>query len=489
MNRLDEQERAAQLQRDADREAATAWARNLAWGAAYTAVGLFSLAVAGLFAGKAVLAFRNGRDLVTYRGVSVGRQWAIEGATLPAYMQAVLLHGQADVERAKQAPPVLPGAKFTDARKVVYGGRTVSPALPPLTPELLPPPAPSLPIPSLAEVMNLRPKDGVIVGYDRERTPLTLSLDAIGACLVIGEGRTGKSSTVAAITTQLAAMGSTLFLIDPHAQLRDSLAMRLAPLGDRLAMVVSTPEQAEGVLHAVTREFQDRLNGDTGNPVFLLVDELNSMTSGLWDGVGEAVSDLAKQLAFQGGKMQMGIIAIAHLATVQGMGSHLAYGARTVLAHRTLTNNISKWVPSHLARQVRDLGRGELLAVHEGGNALLRVPRSEPEDVQAAVATFSPTVVVPFQELRSAPSLSTPTPSLLTETEVFLLRLARDRFDGLFPINRMFQTLRESDQALPQGEIERAGTKLEAWGYLAPPSTGPRGPVPRRLTEKALGVI
>lgn len=491
MNILDERERAVQVLRDAEQDAATAWARHLAWSAVYVAGGMMALVLSGLFAGKAMNAYRNGRDLVAYQGVSLGRQLAVEGATLPAYQTAVVLHGQAHIEKAKQPPPLLPGAKFTDARKVVYGGKAAPVALPELPQAPLLPPPPSQPIPTLAEAVRTRPQDGIIVGYDRERQPLTLGLDDIGATLVVGEGRTGKSSTVAAVTAQLAAMNAQFFVIDPHARLQDSLAMRLAPLGDRVALCVSTPEESEGVLRAVTDEYTRRLAGEGGDPVFLLVDELNTMTTGRWAGVGEAVAELTQQLAREGGKMGMGVMAIAHLATVQSLSSHLGYVARTVLAHRTVPTSITKWVEPDLARRVRDLGKGELLAVYPGGHRLVRVPRSEPDDVKAAVASFLPTCeapapALPMQELRAEP---TPMPSLLTETELFLLRLGRDQHDGFFPINRMFQDLRESDRAMPQGDIEKAGRKLEAWGYLAKSGMGPKGPLPRRLTEKALGVI
>lgn len=328
-------------------------------------------------------------QFVDVAGVSVSRQLALQGATLPAMMTVVTANGLAGIEAARNPAPMLPAnlRSYSPryANREIAAPRQASPVTASPAPAL---PAPSQPVPTLAQVLRARPANEVIVGYERDGAPVSLGLDAIGASLIVGERRMGKSSTVAAIAAQLASMDATLFVIDPHAAQGDSLAQRLAPLGRRLAMCVATPEEASGVLRAVTGELEQRIGGDTGNPVLLLVDELNSMTVGTWADVGIQVAELAQRLAREGGKMGMGVIAAAHLTHVGSIGSHFAYTASTVIAHRTVPAGVTRFLGPDLARQTRHLQRGQALVSYPGGWNILRIPRAEPGDILQAVATL-----------------------------------------------------------------------------------------------------
>ena len=327
-------------------------------------------------------------QFVNVQGVSVSRQLALAGATYPAMMTVVTANGQAAIEAARNPAPLLPSGLRSYspryANRELAAPRQASPVT--ASPALPPPPAP--PVPTLAQVFAARPANEVIVGYERDGHPVSLDLDAIRATLVIGGPRTGKSTTVAAVAAQLAAMRAQFFVVDPHALTAsaDSLARRLAPLGNRVALCVSAPAEAEGVLNAVTSELERRLAGEEGDPCILLVDELNSMTVGAWADVGAQVAALAQRIAREGGKMGMGVIAAAHLADVASVGSHLAYTTSTTIVHRAVPEGVRRFIGPDLARQARHLGKGEVLVSHPTGWGLLRVPRAEPGDIMQAVA-------------------------------------------------------------------------------------------------------
>lgn len=328
-------------------------------------------------------------QFVDVAGVSVSRQLALEGATVPAMMITVATNGQARIEAARNPAPMLPAGLRSFSPR--YANRELpAPRQAQAVPALAPSPASLAPVtlPTLAQVLAARPASEVIIGYERDGHPVSLGLDAIGATLVVGERRTGKSTTVAVLAAQLAAMRAQFFLIDPHAQLADSLAHRLAPLGNRIALQVATPAEASGVLRAVTSELERRIQGEEGDPCILLVDELNSMSVGTWAEVGQEVAALAQRLALEGGKMAMGVIAAAHLTNIASVGSHFAYGASTVIAHRTVPAGVARFVGADLARQTRHLGKGEVLAVSPGDWRVLRVPRAEPGDILQAAATL-----------------------------------------------------------------------------------------------------
>ena len=329
-------------------------------------------------------------QFVNVQGVSVSRQLALDGATVPAMMITVATTGQARIEAARNPAPQLPpglrsySPRYANREAPVNRQSSIVNRPPALTTDHRPPTT----IPSLAQVLAVRPTDQVVVGYERNGAPLALGLDAIGATLVVGERRTGKSTTVAVLAAQLAALRAQFFLIDPHGPLTDSLAQRLAPLGNRLALCVSTPAEAEGVLRAVTGELERRLAGEEGDPCVLLVDELNSMAVGAWADVGREVAALAQRLAQEGGKLGMGVIAAAHLTNVDSIGSHFAYTTSTVIAHRTVPDMVRRFLGPDLARQTRRLDRGEVVTTYPGGWGLLRVPRAEPGDILQAVATL-----------------------------------------------------------------------------------------------------
>lgn len=331
-------------------------------------------------------------QFVDVTGVSVSRQLALDGATVPAMMVTVSAAGQASIEAARNPAPILPAnLRSYSPRYSSRGegagarsqGRAEIPALAPSPPALGP-----VAVPTLAQVLAARPPREVVVGYERSGDPLTLGLDAIGATLVVGQRRMGKSTTVAVLATQLAVMRAQFFGVDPHGARDDSLARRLAPLGNRVALWATTPAEAEGVLRAVESELARRIAGEEGDPCVLLVDELHSLTLGPWADVGAEIARLAQRLAEEGGKLGMGVIAAAHLANVDSLGGHLAYTASTVITHQAVPDTVRRFVGPDLARQTRHLARGEVLVKHPAGWGLLRVPRAEPSDIMQAVATL-----------------------------------------------------------------------------------------------------
>lgn len=324
-------------------------------------------------------------QFVNVQGVSVSRQLALAGATYPAMFAHVTANGQAAIEAARNPAPTLPSGLRSYSPRYANRELAAPRQASPVTASPALPPPPSQPVPTLAQVLRARPANEVIIGYKRNGDAVSLGLDSIGATLVVGQRRTGKSTTMAFLAAQLAAINSQFFVIDPHAPLQDSLAQRLAPLGRRLAMCVATPEEASGVLRAVTSELERRRAGEQSDPLFLFVDELNTMTLGEWAAVGEQVSALAKRLALEGGKMGMGVISAAHLVDMSNVGSHFAYTASTVLAHRSVPSAVSRFV-GDMAQHVRNLGTGEIVAVYPGDRAMLRVPRAEPQDILQAVA-------------------------------------------------------------------------------------------------------
>lgn len=327
---------------------------------------------------------------VDVAGVSVSRQLALEGATLPAMLMTVSTNGQARIEAARNPAPALPpGLRSYSPR---YANRE---ATPPRQPQALPAQAtpterPAVAVPTLAQVLATRPAREVVVGYERNGDALALGLDAIGATLVVGQRRTGKSNTVAVLTAQLVAMRAQVFGVDPHAQAMsaDSLARRLAPLGNRVALWASTPAEAEGVLRAVTSELERRIAGEEGDPCILLVDELHSLTFGPWAEVGAEVTRLAQRLAEEGGKLAMGMIAAAQIPNVDSLGGHLAYTASTVVVHQAVPDTVRRFVGRDLARQAPTLARGQVLVKHPGGWGILSVPRAEPSDLAQAVMSL-----------------------------------------------------------------------------------------------------
>lgn len=385
MQRAEAARHEAEMNRIAEAEAAErarVLAPALALAGALLAVGLAGTAVVlgGIYAYHRL-------QFVDVQGISVSRQLALEGVTVPAMQMTVSANGTARIEQARNPAPVLPANLRSFSPR--YANREAAPRHPaPVTASTPALPAPAVSVPTLTQVLAARPAGQVIVGYERDGQALTLGLDAIGATLVVGERRMGKSSTVASLAAQLAAMRAQFFVVDPHGQRDDSLAWRLAPLGSRVAMCVSTPAEASGVLRAVTGELERRIGGEEGDPCVLLVDELNSMTVGAWTDVGQEVAALAQRLALEGGKLGMGVIAAAHLPNVASVGSHFAYGATTVIAHRVVSTLVSRFVGPDLARQTRRLERGQAVITYPGGWDLLRMPRAEPGDVMQAVATL-----------------------------------------------------------------------------------------------------
>lgn len=366
-------------------------------------------------------------QFVDVAGVSVSRQLALQGATLPAALITVEGRALASVEAARNPAPALPPGLRSYSPRYTNRGEGPAGARGQAAPVIAPTqalPAPAQPVPSLVRVLATRPANEVIVGYERNGKALTLSLDAIRATLVVGGPGTGKSTTVAAVAAQLAAMRAQFFVVDPHGRRADSLTWRLAPLGNRLAMCVATPEEAVGVLRAVTDELERRISGEEGDPLMLLVDELNSMGQGAWTEVGAQVAALTERLAREGRKMSMGVIGAAHLANVGSLGSHFAYTTSTVIAHHTVPDGVRRFVGPDLARQTRHLERGEVLVSYPGGWDLLRVPRAEPSDIMQAVATLPAPGGCP-QPVQPTTGATTP------ETVVDEATARRDRIEEL----------------------------------------------------------
>ena len=162
-------------------------------------------------------------QFVDVQGVSVSRQLALDGATVPAMLLTVATTGQARIEAARNPAPALPPGLRSYSPKYANRGEGRG-ARGQGQPAALPAPTetrPALPVPSLAQALATRPTDQVVVGFERNGTPLTLGLDAIGATLVVGERRTGKSTTVAVLAAQLAAMRAQFFLKIGRASCRE----------------------------------------------------------------------------------------------------------------------------------------------------------------------------------------------------------------------------------------------------------------------------
>lgn len=340
------------------------------------------LVVLGWLTGRALLDVRNRRDLITVHGIPVGRQLAVDGATLGMAMTATMGHATSQVERARQ--PVLPATlrTYNHAPRIAEAKphatlpmNNVSGA-----PELTVLPN----MPRLLEAAQLAQPDEVVLGFAQDGKPRMLTLDALGATLIVGERGSGKSTTMASLAALCALnLNAALFVIDRHARLRDSFTERIKPLASLLAYPVAvTSSEAQSVLSIMENELRFREGGSLGKPFVLLVDEMADIFMDPdWEGVATQLGRLSKRLATAGRKMDLGIIGATQLSNKDSLGGHFAYTVATFIAHRCAPDLVRRFIGRDTAQKLMGLANGEVMARYMGTTEQLRVPEAGQEDL------------------------------------------------------------------------------------------------------------
>ena len=438
------------------------------------------------------------RQFIEVAGIPVSRPLAYQGATLPMAADRVHLLGLADVEHAKRAglfPAPVAGSKATNVYKEGnQAARVDAPALPATeTPPAL---AAPVAVPSLAETLRLAAPGQVVIGYKADGSPVLADLDGIGATLIVGERGTGKTTGMAMLAAQLAArLQARLWIIDRHGRLPQSLTTRLAAFRPALAYDPAVElRQIETVLDMWEAEIEDRLAGRGGSPWALLIDEANSFSAAAATRpIAQRIGALSARVANEGRKLQMGVVAGAQIANTRSLAGSFPYTVSTFVAYLVNPVTIYPYLPADYANMAQGLERGQAVALHLGGVDVVRVPRAEPDDIQAA-ARYLPARAIgggasdsaawdapaPHAPVAPPPAQAEPFAGLTGE-HARLLTLALADFDGSFPVGRVFEAVRPD---ISKDRVGAIAADLERMGMLTAPGENTRGgQVARRVTD------
>jgi hypothetical protein len=235
--------------------------------------------------------------------VSREGQWTALGKpTLPAGLQALTYHADA------QIVPALPAPAEASER------------------------LPMLVQPPLARTLLAQGAVGggeeLLLGFDAEGRPIRRSWKQIKAVLILGLQGGGKTTTACWLLVQVILGGGRLALIDKHARSEeDSLYAKLRPLqGCFTCPVGDAPASALEVVRFVRSVFDARLAGaPLSYPLLLVVDEFSAImrqggTDGPWATVAETLAALLEDLNFEGRKHQCYAICIGQAANASRSG-------------------------------------------------------------------------------------------------------------------------------------------------------------------------
>lgn len=400
----------------------------------------------------------------------------------------------ANIEAARNPP--LPSSV---EKATIY--QRPAPPLSNVAPQLVAPQQTALPstpvvVPSFRDLLRLTP-ERVALGVTREGETRALTLDAIGAALVIGQRGSGKSNTLACLAAQCASnLGADLWVIDRHARLDQSLTQRLDPLSKAFLVKPGvTSGEIASILSRVEAELDERLGGSGDNtPMVLVVDEINDFYDAPgWNDIGAQIGRLTQRIANAGRKINLGILAAGHLSHRDGLGGHLAYTVSTFIAHKSVGTLVGRFIGADMARHTNNLAPGEVVARHTGGTERLIVPQVGLSDMQYAASLLDRRwqtvshVNIKGGANDSAAFASTPQPPALNETETRLLTLAVNQFGGSFPVGRLFDQVRED---ITKPTVDTVARQLEKRGLLTAPGQHTQGgQVARRLTQAGYAAL
>lgn len=342
--------------------------------------GVLALGLSGtLVALGAVYAYHRLR-FVDVAGVSVSRQLALDGATLPAMLVTVQGHATARVEAARQ--PILPAsiAKYTDARRELPAPRQASTSA-------LPSPAPASLIPVAVPTWERIAASGLLggqgdwlVGFDPGGRPvLSPGWDAWVHAAIAGLSRSGKSNTARLMLAQAQARGMRLVVLDPHAGHPDGIGHGLEDWPALLAPIAVTPGAMLEAARLVTGWLD---NGGNGQETVVVVDEWTRLLDGYAPpDVREALVRAAHGVVTSGAKFGLHLCVVGQGWTVDA-ASHVRDGLQMAYLHK-LRPDQARLVTNARPPLVDNLPTGQAYLWHQGEWQRVGLPRISADHMRA----------------------------------------------------------------------------------------------------------
>lgn len=340
-------------------------------------------------------------QFVNVAGVSVSRQLALQGATLPAMNMTVLANGQARIEAARNPAPALPpGLRSYSPR---YANRelpaprqaspvTASPALPAPVEQ-----RPALPAPTWDRIATsglLSSRGDWLVGFDPSGKPvLSPGWDAWIHAAIAGLSRSGKTNTARLMLAQAASRGMRLAVFDPHATHPDGLGNGLDEWPALLAPVAST---AAAMLE-LARQIDGWLNsGGNGGETLIVIDEWTRLfDGGVSPDVRDALARAAAGLVTSGAKFGLHLAVIGQGWTVDA-ATHVRDGLQMAYLHKLRPDQARLVTNSRPPATTDALPTGQAYLWHEGEWQRVGLPRITADDMRQ-VALLPQMVVQPSQ--------------------------------------------------------------------------------------------
>ena len=324
---------------------------------------------------------------VDVAGVSVSRQLALEGATLPAMLVTVQARGLAQVEAARNPAPQLPSGLRSYSPRYATRPLTTD-HRPPTTANALAAPVerPTVAVPAwdrIAASGILASRGDWLVGFDPSGKPvLSPGWSAWVHAAIAGLSRSGKTNTARLMLAQAALRGMRLVVFDPHAGHLDGLGSGLDEWPALLAPVAST---AAAMLD-LTRQVDGWLNGGgNGHETLIVVDEWTRLfDGGVPPDTRDALTRAASGLVTSGAKFGLHLAVIGQGWTVDA-ATHVRDGLQMAYLHKLRPDQARLVTNSRPPALTDNLPTGQAYLWHEGEWQRVGLPRITAEDMRSVV--------------------------------------------------------------------------------------------------------
>lgn len=245
--------------------------------------------------------------------------------------------------------------------------------------------APPQPL-TLAQVLRL---PGLVIGSSAEG-PLIIEGEATSVG-VGGMPGSGKSSTVAGLVAQHAALGHRVKLADPHARSqRRGLTAYLEPLKNSIEEMASDGPSILALVRKAHAELEQRKRtGRSPEPLVIVVDEWLSLLLGK---DGQALAGLLVAIVVEGQKYDItAILAAQNWMAAAAGGSLLRNPIPTTIAHRMRPADM-RALTGHREppADILELPPGHAYATGPWGLRRVLVPRAEPSELSLPAAFQEP---------------------------------------------------------------------------------------------------
>lgn len=309
----------------------------------------------------------------------------------------------------------------------------------------LPAPAPR----GLADMVaqGLASPEQLYLGQGEDGQPQTIARARAGFICIAGIQGSGKSNTATLLASQTAAQDGIVYVIDPDAGDRESLATRLELVSGKLTIARSDAE-IEALIASTAKLFgyRDRTPTRLHPPFLLLIDEF--MRLALEQRLSEDAQRTLLVLSGDGRKKNMVVVPMAQVwkrGLVGTLGKAISDNGTHAIVHRSKPGAAELLLPgAYYARQAATLADGEAMLFGGGGEPVKTVvPELSQADLRYAAggkppapyapwpdAALRPAPLAPTERVAPARPVSIPTapmsPPTIEEQIVELLRGRRD---------------------------------------------------------------